>query len=69
MIHTNSEVYFITEVYQAVRQSYINAYHTTLMHETYYCVSQGELLYYYPLPEYLVWGMPLLTLHHSVPTF
>jgi len=69
VIHNNSAVYFITEVYQAVRQPEINAYHTSPMQEAYYCVSQAELLDHYPLPEYSVWGMSLLTLHHSVPTF
>lgn len=64
VIHKNSAVYFITEVYQAVRQPEINAYHTSPMQEAYYCVSQAELLDHYPLPEYSVWGMSLLTLHH-----
>lgn len=69
IIHNNSAVYFITEVYQAVRQPYSNSYCTTPMQEAYYCVSQSELLDYYPLPKYSVCGMSLVTLHHSVPTF
>lgn len=37
-IHKNSEVYFIPEVYQAVCQSEMSAYHSTPLQETYYCV-------------------------------
>lgn len=69
VINKNSAVYFITELYQAGRQPEINAYLTTPMQEAYYCVSQAELLDHYPLLEYSVWGMSLLNLHHSVPTF
>lgn len=69
IIHKNSAVYFITEIYQAVRLPCINANHTTPVQEAYCSVSHGELLDYYPLHEYFVYGMSLITLHHSVSTF
>lgn len=64
VIHKNSAVYFITVVYQAVRQPQINAYPASLMQEAFYCVSQADLIDHYPLPEYSVCGMSLLTLQH-----
>lgn len=69
IIHENSSVSFITEMYRAVRIPYINAYHTTPVQDAYCSIHHGELLDYYSLHEYCVCGMSLITLHHSVSTF
>lgn len=69
IVFKNSVVFFICEIHQAVRLPSIDSYHTSPVPSSYYCVKAEELLDFFPLPEYMVWGMPLLILHHSVPVF
>lgn len=66
LIHKSSCVFFITEQYQAVRLPEFGVYYITRLKTEYCCVAHEN---YYPLTEYTVWGMSLLILHHSIPTF
>lgn len=65
----SSCVFFITEQYQAVRLPEFGVYYITQLKTEYCCVAHENLLDYYPLTEYTVWGMSLPILHHSIPTF
>ena len=69
LIHRSSSVFFITEQYVAVRLPEFGVYYITPMQKAYCCVAQEKLLDYYPLSEYTFWGMSVLILHHSIPTF
>lgn len=53
--------------YHALRIPDMGVYSLTLMQRSYCCISQENLLDYYPLPEYTVHGTPLIILHHSFP--
>lgn len=67
LVHKDSAVYFIAEKYHALRIPDMGVYSLTLMQRSYCCINQENLLDYYPLPEYTVYGTPLIILHHSFP--
>lgn len=69
LIHRTSCVFFIAEQYRAVRLPELGVYYIKPVHGAYCCVAHEKLLDYYPLIQYTVWGMPLLILHHSIPTY
>lgn len=66
LIHRDSAVYFIIEKYLAVRLPHIGVHCLTQSQKRYCCVNQENLFDYYPLPEYIVGGMALIVLHHSL---
>lgn len=59
--------FFIIEKYHAVRLPEFGIYYIGQTPvRGYSCVEQHMLLDYYPISEYILLGMPVLILHHSV---
>lgn len=65
-IHRDSAVHFISEKHLAVRLPDIGVHFLTQSQKRYCRVNQENLLDYYIMPEYIVGGMALTILHHSL---
>lgn len=69
LVLNDSVVHFITENYMAVRlvDQGVHCLNSTPQETFFLCIKQENLLDYYPLPEYKVFGLSLIILHHAFP--
>lgn len=65
-IHNATAVYFVTEKCQSVCLVDQGVYCLTES-TCFVCTEHSRLLDYYPLPEYSMFGLPVISLHHSFP--
>lgn len=67
LINNVTAVYFVTEKCQSVLLVDQGVYCLTESSTNYVCIDQKKLLDYYPLPEYNMLGLSVISLHHFFP--
>lgn len=68
LINKNQEIFFITENYPSVYLVELGVYcleNQCAENRIFSCIPADSLLDYYPLPEYKIRGMSLVSLHHA----
>lgn len=68
VIVLHESVYFVTKKHTFVKLRDMGIYcELGVAQEDYVCIKHEDLLDYYPLPAYKVYGLLLIVLHHSFP--
>lgn len=62
----NEQVHFVVSVHESVLLIDVGVHHIFQSGHNYLCVNADHLQDYYPLPVYNVFGLPVVSLHHSL---